>query len=50
MESLVEQLHQIKMRSDEDIRGYQDRVETLVSKIRGLGKDAISDDWVENEY
>ena len=46
LESLMEQLHQIKMRIDEDIRSYQDRVEALVSKIKGLGKDEISDDWV----
>ena len=46
LESLTEQLHQIKMRTNEDIRGYQDRVETLVSKIKGLGKDEISDEWV----
>ena len=46
LESLTEQLHQIKIRTNEDIRGYQDRVETLVSKIKGLGKDEISDEWV----
>ena len=46
LESLMEQLHQLKMRTDEDIRGYQDRVEALVSKIKGLGKDDISDHWV----
>ena len=42
----MEQLHQLKMRTDEDIRGYQDRVEALVSKLKGLGKDDISDNWV----
>ena len=47
LESLTEQLHQIKMRTDEDIRGYQDRVETLVNKIRSLGKkDDPANDWV----
>ena len=42
----MEQLHQLKMRTDEDIRGYQDRVEALVSKIKGLGKDGITDELV----
>ena len=47
LESLMEQLHQLKMRTDEDIRGYQDRVEALVRKIRSLGKkDDPADDWV----
>lgn len=47
LESLMEQLHQLKMRTDEDIRGYQDRVEALVNKIRSLGKkDDPADDWV----
>ena len=35
------------MRTDEDIRSYQDRVEALVSKVRNLGKKEIAaDDWV----
>ena len=35
------------MRTDEDIRGYQDRVEALVNKIRSLGnKDEVKDDLV----
>ena len=47
LESLSEQLQQIKMRTDEDIRSYQDRVEALVSKVRSLGKKEIpTDDWV----
>lgn len=46
LESLTEQLHQIKMRTDEDIKGYQDRVETLISKIKGLGGEEISDEWL----
>ena len=46
MESLTEQLHQIKMRIDEDIRGYQDRVETFVSRIKGLGGEEVPDDWL----
>ena len=45
LESLMEQLHQLKMSTDEDIRGYQDRVEALVNKIRSLGKkDDLVDD------
>ena len=47
LKSLIERLHQIEMRTDEDIRGYQDHAETLVSKLKGLGKDDISDNWVE---
>ena len=46
LESLMEQLHQIKMRIDEDIRGYQDRVEALVSKLKGLGMEGITDELV----
>ena len=42
----MEQLHQLKMRTDEDIRGYQERVEALVSKIKGLGKDGITSELV----
>ena len=43
----MEQLHLLKMRSDEDIRGYQDRVEVLVSKVRSLGKkEEVSNEWV----
>ena len=35
------------MRTDEDIRGYQDCVESLVSKVRSLGKkEDPTDDWV----
>ena len=48
MESLTKQLHEIKMRTDEDIRSYQDRMESLVSKLRSLGKkDNATDEWVE---
>ena len=47
LESLTEQLHLLKMRTDEDIRGYQDRLEALVSKVRSLGKkEEFADDWV----
>jgi hypothetical protein len=47
LESLTEQLHQIKMRTDEDIRSYLDRMESLVSKLRSLGKmDDVTDAWL----
>ena len=46
LESLTEQLHQLKIRTYKDIRGYQDRVETLVSRIKGLGGVEVPDDWL----
>ena len=46
-ESLMERFLQLKMRADEDIRGYLDRVEALVNKLRSLGnKDEVKDDLV----
>ena len=35
------------MRTDEDIRSYQDRVDALVSKLKGLGMEGITDEMVE---
>ena len=49
-ESLMEQFLQLKMRTSEDIRGYQDRVEALVNKVRSLGsKNDPADDRVAKQ-
>ncbi|CAF4193626.1 unnamed protein product, partial [Adineta steineri] len=34
------------MRTDEDIRSYQDRVDALVSKPKGLGMEGLTDEMV----